>query len=188
GLIWVLVALAPGHFFLHAVTAALVLLLLTEPVRQKVEQQISQLFFRERHEFERTVLGLRRQLANVLSIDDLVRDVIAAFEGSRRLTHGAVYLLDADRKGYDLAGHVGPEPSRRIESAPARPFLDRLRRDEALVLENLERELEERRELHEDQEAETLAEIISTMEAMKAGVAVAMRGQDESYGLICIRD
>ncbi len=188
GLIWVLVALDPGHFFLHSVAAALVLLLVTEPVRQKVEQQISQLFFRERHEFERTAIDLRRQLANVLSIDDLVRDVITAFESSRRLTHGAIYLLDADRKGYDLMGHVGPEPSRRVESAPARPFLDRLRRDEALVLENLERELEERRELHEEQEAETLAEIIGTMEAMQASVAVALRGQDESYGLICIRD
>ncbi len=188
GGIWVLVALAPGLFFLHSVTAALVLLLLTEPVREKVERQISQLFFRERHEFERTITDLRRHLANVLSIEDLVRDIVAAFESSRRLTHGAIYLLDADRKGYDLAQHVGPEPARRIDSAPARPFLVRLRHDEALVLENLERELEERRELGEHREAETLADIIGVLDVMHASVVVAMRGKDESYGLICIRD
>ncbi|UJR80890.1 ATP-binding protein [Sandaracinus amylolyticus] len=188
GILWVLVALDPGHFFLHSVTAALVLMLLTEPVRSKIEQQISQLFFRERHDFERMVLDLRRQLANVLSQDDLVRSVVTAFESSRRLTHGSMYLLDADRQGYDLMGHVGGEPARRVELAPGRPFLDRMRRDEALVLENLERELEERRELGEDGEAETLAEIIGTMESMQASVAVALRGPDESYGLICIRD
>ncbi|AKF06495.1 ATP-binding protein [Sandaracinus amylolyticus] len=188
GILWVLVALDPGHFFLHSVTAALVLMLLTEPVRSKIEQQISQLFFRERHDFERMVLDLRRQLANVLSQDDLVRSVVTAFESSRRLTHGSIYLLDADRQGYDLMGHVGAEPARRVELAPGRPFLDRMRRDEALVLENLERELDERRELGEDGEAETLAEIIGTMESMQASVAVALRGPDESYGLICIRD
>ena len=188
GILWVLVAIAPGHFFLHSVSAALVLMLITEPVRQKIEQQISQLFFRERHDFERMVVDLRRQLANVLSMDDLVRSVVTAFEGSRRLTQGAIYFLDAERRGYDLMGHVGSEPARRIELAPGRPMLDRLRKDEALVLENLERELEERRELGEDREAETLGEIIGTMEEMRASVAVGMRGPDESYGLICIRD
>jgi signal transduction histidine kinase len=198
GIIWVLVALDPGHFFLHSVAAALVLLLVTEPVRQKVEQQISQLFFRERHEFETMISDVRRQLANVLSIDDLVRTIVTAFETSRRLTHGAIYLLDGEGAGYDLAAYVGATspgdgsraggPIRRIEAAPSRPFLDRLRRDDALVIENLERELEERRELGEDREAETLAEIISTMESMQASVVVAMRGPEESYGMLCLRD
>lgn len=198
GVLWVLVALDPGHFFLHSVAAALVLLLVTEPVRHRVEQRISQIFFRERRELERMVVDLRRQLANVLSIDELVRAVVTAFEGSGRLTHGAIYLLDSEGRGYDLAGHVPAHapaesapaagPARRIDVAPARPLLDRLRRDEALVVENLERELEERRELGEHREAETLAEIISTMEAMQASVAVAMRGRDDFYGLLCLRD
>ncbi len=194
GILWVLVALDPGHFYLHSVAAALVLLLLTEPVRHKVEQQIAQLFFRERRDFERMIGDLRRQLANVLSIDDLVRDCMTAFEGSRRLTHGAIYLLDAEGLGYQLAGHVAtrsPESTSaagRIELAPARPLLERLRREEALVIENLERELEERRELGEDLEAASLAEIISTMEQMHASIAVAMRGQDETYGILCVRD
>jgi signal transduction histidine kinase len=199
GIIWVLVELDPGHFFLHSVTAALVLLLVTEPVRQKVEQKIAQLFFRERHELETMIGDLRRQLANVLSIEDLVRTIVTAFESSRRLTHGAIYLLDGEGTGYDLAAYVGPGasgkqeghgrgPVPRVEAAPCRPLLDRLRRDEALVLENLERELEERRELGEDREAETIAEILSTMEAMQASVVVAMRGRDETYGMLCVRD
>lgn len=188
GVLWVLVAIDPGHFFLHSVTAAIVLLLLTEPVRQRVEQQISQFFFRERYDFERTIGDLRRQLANVLSIEDLVRSFVTAFEGSRRLTHGAIYLLDSEGKGYELDGHVGQAPARRIEVATARPFLDRLRRDDTLSFENLEREIEERRELGEDREAETLGEVLSTMESMRASVAVAMRGQDETYGILCVRD
>ena len=188
GILWVLVALDPGHFYLHSVVAAIVLLLVFDPVRAWVEQQISQIFFRERYEFERMSSDLRRQLANVLSIDDLVRCIVTAFEGSRRLTHGAVYLMDETRTGFELRGHVGPDPAQRIDLATSRPMLDRLRKDEVLVLESLEREAEERRELGEDRDAETIGEILAVMESLRASVIVALRGETESYGLMCIRD
>jgi two-component system, NtrC family, sensor histidine kinase HydH len=188
GIHWVLVQLVPGLFFLPSVVAAMVLLLITEPVRQKVEQQISQVFFRERHELETTIQSLRRQLANVLSVDDLVQRVVEALEASRRLTHASIYLLDAEGTSYELRGHAGAPPVRRIRAATARPFLDRLRRDGALVLEALERERDERRELGEHREAETLREIQSAMESMHASVAVALQGEHEAYGILCVRD
>ena len=189
GIFWVLVELAGGRFFLHSVVAALVVLLLFDPVRSKVEEKITQFFFKERYDLERAIVDLRRQLAHVLEIDDLTRLLMAGLERSRRVTHAAFYMVDEDARGYDLTASVGPEPVRRVEIAPARPLLDRLQREEAIVRETVERELDERREMGEEREAETLFEILQTLEAMQASVAVAVRGDEgQVYGLLVVRD
>ncbi|MDH5492420.1 MAG: ATP-binding protein, partial [Myxococcales bacterium] len=187
--LWVLVYLAGGRFFLHAVVSALVLLVLSDPIRTKVADRISQLFFRERYDFERTMLELRRRISHVLELDDLVHLLLEGLELSRRTTHASVFFLAPDRHGYELVGHLGPEPPRRLELVPARPLLERLGRDGALVVEHLERDLQERRELQEDREAETLHEIVQTMDALGAGVCVALQSdRGELYGLLCVRD
>ena len=71
GILWVLVLLDPGHFFLRSVVAACVLFLLFDPVRAKLEQRISQIFLRERYDLERVIGELRQRLAHTL----LIRDV-----------------------------------------------------------------------------------------------------------------
>lgn len=188
GILWVLVFLDPGHFFLHSVVAALVLFLVVDPVRSKLEQQISQIFFRERHDLERVVTELRTKLAHTLAMDEMTTLLITGLEGSRRITDAALYLVDEHGRGYDLAGHTGRQPVERVELAPARPLLDRVRRDEVVVAENVERKIEEVRELGEDGEAELLVEILQSMETMHAAVCVGLRGSDETYGLLCVRD
>ncbi|MGE0789630.1 MAG: ATP-binding protein [Sandaracinaceae bacterium] len=188
GILWVLVFLDPGHFFLHSVVAALVLFLLADPVRAKLEQTITQFFLRERHALERVVVELRKQLAHTLSMEDLNHVLISGLGASRRITDASIYLLDDGGSGFDLGGHVGMEPIKRVEAALSRPLFDRLRRDEVLVLDVLERDLDAARELGEDLEAELLTEIIASLSAMRAAVCIALRGADETYGLLCVRD
>ena len=188
GILWVLVFLDPGHFFLHSVVAALVLFLLVDPVRAYLERQISLVFFRERHDLERVVAELRTKLAHTLSTEEMIELLLTGLESSRRVTDASVYLVDEHGRGYDLSGHTGQKPVPRIELAAARPLVDRLRRDEALVLENLERELEEARELGEDLDAELLTETLAALDAMHASVVVALRGESETYGFLCVRD
>ena len=124
-------------------------MLLFDPVRTKVTTWISQFFFRERYEFETSVQALRREIAHALQLTDLTRLLMGGLERSRRVTHAALYLADADGRGYNLQGHVGPEPAARVEMAPARPLLDRLRREGTVTIEAAERELEEQRDLGE---------------------------------------
>ena len=188
GILWVLVNLDPGHYFLHSVVAALVLFLIFDPVRSKLEEKVSQLFFRERHDFERTIHELRTKLAHTLSIDEMADVLATGLESSRRCTHAALYLVDDGGLGYDLTRHLGPQPVLRVEVARARPLLDRVMRDEELVLENLERQLSEARELGEEMEAERIAEILQALEEMNASVCVALRGEDAIYGLLSVRD
>lgn len=189
GILWVLVYFAGGRFFLHSVVAALVLLLLFDPLRHRVETHISQFFFRERFHFEQALQQLRRHVTRVLEVPELARLLVDGLEESRRVTHASVYLVDEDGHGYDLLAHVGRTPPRRVELAPARPLIDRLSREGALVLETMEKELTEMRDRGEDREAETVYEIAQTMEALAASVCLAIQSeQGDLYGLLCVRD
>jgi two-component system sensor histidine kinase HydH len=188
GILWVLVWLDPGNFYLHSVAAALVLLITFEPVHSWVEQRISAVFLRERLDFERLAAGLRRKLAGATSLDEVVRAIVVSLGESRRVTHGAVYLLDRERAGYQLGGHVGERPIGRIDPAAARAFLERLGREGALVLENVEREREERAELGDDREAGALAEVLASMKELNTSLVAAVRGETEVYGFLCLRD
>lgn len=188
-LLWVLVRFAGGKYFLHAVVASLVVLVLFDPLRAKVSARLAQLLFRERYDLERAIVALRADVAHVLEVDDLVRVLVDGLERSRRVTHAALFLADRDQRSYKRMGHVGPAPVARLEAAPARPLLDRLTREEAVVLENVQRQLEEHREHGEDREAEMLYEISQSLEAMNASVCLAIRSESaDLYGLLVIRD
>ena len=188
---WMLVQFAEDSFFLHCVAAVLVVLLLFDPLRARVEEQISQIFFRQRHDLEKTVTEMRRELAHVLELDALARTLMEGLERSRRVTHASLYLVDEDRRGYNLSAHVGPQPVSRVEIVPARPLFDRIRREDELVLESLERELEEVRSSGDERDAEMLVEITHALNAMNASVCVPLRGEsqrDDVYGLLTVRD
>ncbi len=185
---WLLRTFSGGEFFMHAVAAALVVLLVYDPMRIKVEQKISQVLFRERYGLDQEILSLRRRLAHVLEIEHLPGLVLDELERSRRITHAALYLVDSDMRGYRLAGHLGPTPVLRLELAAARPLLDALREHRSLGLEALEREVEALRGSGKDREAETQHEVLQTLEAMHASVCVALASEREIYGFLCVRD
>lgn len=186
--LWLLMNLG-GRYFLHAVVASLVVLVLFDPMRTKVLEQIAQIFFRERFDLDRYIQLLRRRVAHVLEIGDLAEVLMDGLEQSRRVTHASLYLAEEGLRRYDLMGFVGPEPIGRLEVAPAGPLIDRLGTDGFLVLENLERLLEEQRVAGEDREAETLFEIRETMDAMHSSLCLAIQSQEgDLYGILSLRD
>jgi len=154
-----------------------------------VQEWISQVFFHERFELERTVLALRRSLAHIIEIDELAELLIDGLDKSPRFTQGGLYLLGPDARVFILKNHFGPKPAERVEMAPARPLIDRLSRTGAAVLENAERELEERRLLGDDREAETAHDIAVTMRALQSSLCLGLRGESgHLYGFLCVRD
>jgi signal transduction histidine kinase len=188
-LLWLMRLVSGEQLFLHAVVGTFVVLILFDPVRTQVQQWISQVFFHERFELERTILALRRSLAHILDIDELAESLMNGLDRSPRFTQGALYLLSPDARIFTLKSHFGPKPPERIEMAPARPLLDRLSRTGSAVLENAERELEERRLLGDDREAETAHDIAVTMRALQSSVCLGLRGESNHlYGFITVRD
>jgi two-component system sensor histidine kinase HydH len=188
GIFWALVLLAKNRFFVHSVAAALVVLLLFEPLRAKVEQRIAQLFFRERYSLEQTVVALRPTLTRVFDVRTMAHAVLEGLESSKRVTHAAIYLLDPTMIGYTLVAHIGPSPVPRIDAAAARPLFDRLLASPYVLREQVESELDETQEREEIREVETLSEVLQALQATHATVCMALKTEREVFGLLCIMD
>ena len=188
-ILWLMRLVSGGQLFLHVVVSAFLVLILFDPLRTRVQEWISRVFFHERFELERTILALRRSLAHIIEIDELAEVLIDGLDKSPRFTQGGLYLLGPDARVFILKNHFGPKAAGRVEMAPARPLIDRLSRTGAAVLENAERELEERRLLGDDREAETAHDIAVTMRALQASVCLGLRGESgHLYGFLSVRD
>lgn len=182
--------------YLNAVLAAIVFLVLFEPLQSEVERRIHQFLFRERYDIETAVTDLRKRLSHVLEISEMVETVLSGLERSRRVTTCAVYLRDQDGNGFDLAGSIGggvptgeaPPGSpllghlpRRLETLAARPLLDRLAHQSSVSLEELSRE---------GKEADApLLTAASSLGLLKSASLYAVRIEDDQLvGLMCIAD
>lgn len=174
-----------GAMYLNAVLAAIVFLVLFEPLEHEFETRINRFFFRERYDLESSVVELRRRLAHTLETEEMIEVVIAGLERSRRVTTCAVYLRDQDGNGFDLVGAVGAGPPNRLESLAMRPLLERL--GLSMSLEELAREAE-----GAPHAREMMAPVLTTAEALgplKSSVVLAVRGDSEELvGLLCVAD
>ncbi|MDH3486175.1 MAG: ATP-binding protein, partial [Myxococcales bacterium] len=188
-ILWLMRLVSGEQLFLHVVVSAFLVLILFDPVRARVQQWISRVFFHERFELEQTVLDLRRSLTHILDVDELGAALMKGLDASPRFTQGAFYLLDPDALTFVARHYFGPPPPERIDMAPARPLLDRLAATGTAVLENTERELEERRQRGDDREAETLHDVAVILRAVQASVCLGVRGEGgHLYGLLTVRD
>lgn len=182
-----------NNMYYNAVLAAIVFLVLFEPLHAEVEKRIHQFFFRERYDLETSVSDLRRRLSHVLQVEEMVETVIAGLDRSRRATGIAIYLRDQEGDGFDLVGSLGETPPKRIETLTARPLLDRLGTTVAsLSLEDLAREAKE----SESPEAGAPALVAgqSVLGPLGGSVVLAIRGEadagqtPELIGLLCVAD
>lgn len=93
--------------YLNAVLAAIAILVLFEPLRNKVEEQIHVVFFRQRHELETVIQTAEQKLVHILQLNEMGQTVIGALEDSRRATSAALYLLDADGRELSMRQSFG---------------------------------------------------------------------------------
>ena len=167
--------------YLNAVLAAIVFMVLFEPLQNEVEKRIHQFFFRERYDLETIVTELRRRLAHVLEIDEMVQTLLAGMETSHRVTSAAIYLGDQEGHGFDLAGSVGATPPKRIDALATRPLLERLLHVPSLSLEEMARD-------ERDQDGPILT-AASTLGSLRSSVVLAVRGDEEQLlGIVCVAD
>jgi two-component system sensor histidine kinase HydH len=183
GIFYLFVMVVGGFdtMYLNAVLAAIVFLVLFEPLQTEVETRIHQFFFRERYDLETSVAELRKRLAHVLEIDELIATLMQGLERSRRVTTAALYLRDQDGDGFDLAGSLGAAVPKRIEALGVRPLLDRLERHPAISLEELARE-------GNPADAAVLT-AGATLGTLRSAVTLTVRGDgDANVGLLFLAD
>src|SRR5262245_21166662 len=185
GIFYVFVVLFGGFetMYLGAILAAIVILVLFEPLRANVEVYINKAFFRERVDLERAVSRARAQLVHVLEVDQMLQVVLSGLEESRPATAAALYLRDPAGVAYDHGPSFGPSVPRRIDGAAARPLLERLTSASSVGLEDVAYRVAEARRAGLGHEAEAEARLLAAAEVLgplKGGVCLGIHGEDKS--------
>ncbi len=194
GIFYVFVVLFGGFetMYLGAILAAIVILVLFEPLRQKMELTIQTVFSSERVDLERAVARVRVRLVHVLEVAEMVRVVCEELEQSRRATGAALYLRDPLGVDFPLAKSFGPPPPLRLEAATARSLLDHLSQHGRVVLERVAVEADDSRRRGHTHKAEVDERLLGAAEALgphRLGVCLGIRSDDGSLlGLLALSD
>ncbi len=175
--------------YLNAVLAATVVLVVFDPLRARVEEQIQRLFFRERFDLEGALGEVRNKLVHTLVVSEMSQIVMTAIERSRRATAAGLYMLDHEGAGFDQIGAFGEGVPQRIEVATARVLLERLEVG-SVLLEDVEREVRDKSRRGDRYEAgEAMLSAAKVLGNLKSGVVVAVRDERrEIVGLVALAD
>ena len=178
-----------GLFFFNTLVASVVVIFVFEPLKDGIEAWIGRLLYRETFEFERLLSGLRDDLKSLIDPEQSIRVALARLEGSRRVTHGSVHLLDADARTFSARGDFGPPPTRRLDVVRERPFLEALRKERLLAAETLDREYRDLSPDHRSGPAGRHIEAVrSTLQALESGLSFALLAQGRLLGFLNLKD
>lgn len=178
-------------FVFNTIVAAFVMLILSDPLRAKIEEQVVAIFFRERFNFLQSARALRARTTGILDVPALSARILDGLNETRRITHASVYLLAEDRPGFRLLDSRGPQPALFLDAGSVRALLNRS--EKAQLLEAVERRTHElRQQLHESKrgrdEIKRLNDVKSAMQLMKAGITVPLVGNDRVIGFFNLWD
>src|SRR3954471_8968104 len=194
GIFYVFVVLFGGFetMYLGAILAAIVILVLFEPLRNKAENYTHKAFFRERVDLERAIGRARAELVHVLQVSELQSVVISALEGSRRATGAALYLPDPLGSDFALVSSFGPLAPSRIDVVTARPLIERLTASSSIVLEEVSFKFVETRRAGWTPEAEADERLLTAAEALgpfKQAVCLGVHGERQDLlGILLLVD
>jgi signal transduction histidine kinase len=169
------------NMYLNAVLGGIVMLVLFEPLRDKVSAYIHRAFFLERVDLERAVTRARREMARVLHVEEMMRGVVSALEDSRRVTSAVMYRRDPLGEDFELGAQVGVPAPQRIDSVAARPLLEQLGRSGSVNLEEVAKHASERRragDLPLAEEAERLLAAAQCLGPLANGLCLGVRAKD----------
>jgi two-component system, NtrC family, sensor histidine kinase HydH len=183
-----------GLFIFNTVVAAFVTIILLEPLRVKVDEQVVAIFFRERFELLRALGALRARMATVIDISEVTRMVLDAVHETGRVTHISVYMMAEDRPGYRLLDSRGPPPESFLDTAAARGLLlAAASGQKAVLLENVDTRLAALRLQAAEgkrfrDEIKRLQDTRAALLQMKSGISVPLVGNDRVIGFLNLWD
>ncbi len=197
GLLFLWVGDRRGFFLSNTLVASSLILILFEPVKSRLEETATRVFFREQLTFTR---GLRRLVPRLMTMIELPRAFSAVLDEvyeAKRATHAGVYLLDQGGLAFQLQEHRGPPPVRVLDgnTHPALvAFL--LKAQTPLLREALTRRLgrtDDNRALGPANDVVNgpvaqEAALLGGLDALTADLIVPLRVQGNVVGFLCLRD
>lgn len=122
--------------YLNAVLASIAIMVLFEPLRDKVEHRIHAVFYRESDELRKLVHQIQIRISHLLQMDDAAQTVMQEVHNCRRITSAALYLTDPDATRWSLRAGFGAAASPEVLLASAGPMIEQLHHG-SIVIDSL---------------------------------------------------
>lgn len=183
------------NMYLNAVLGGTIILVLFDPLRDKVNGYMHRMFFLDFHGLEQAVHGVRVELANVLDTEQMLPIVMEALDRSRRFTAAAVYLREPAGGELVLAHSFGAQGPHSIDGAALHALTHRLDTSPSVLLEELERDVSQARaqdtprQVDEVEEEERVLSAAELLGPFRRGVCVRVRASaGDLAGILVVVD
>lgn len=171
-----------GRLF-NSIVGVIILLTLYEPLKDRLESKIIELFFRER---TRLILVLEdlatRMQHGILDPSRMANIVVDTLHGARRATHAAVYLLEPSGGGFARHAFRGPKPALRVNANELPALWQSIQQNRVPLLSDqlAEEDASAEEPIHGD--------LIAAMRTVSADLLFPFVSGDEVLGFLALRD
>ena len=164
-------------FLFNTLVASSLILILFDPLKTYLEEMTTRVFFREHVDFSRAMRALARRIASIIEVPVAADVVLDSIYDARRATHVSLYLIDADRLAFQLAGFRGPRPIGSVDDKTHPAVFVRAQKSRNPILKE-----SVRRETSGDAEA-----LLDGLDALRADLVIPL-ASEQVVGLLCLKD
>ena len=186
-----------GFFLTNTLIASSLILILFEPLKVRLEETATRVFFREEVTFARSLRALVQRLQTTIELPQAIAAVLDDVHDSKRTTHASIYLLEQGGLGFVRQEHRGPAPASIVDGKTHPALVAHLLRAQTpLLREALARKLGEARNaqdgaIQDGVPAGPLAQetaLLRGLDALRADLVLPLRVQGNVIGFFCLRD
>jgi signal transduction histidine kinase len=172
-------------FVFNAFVASFALMLFFAPMRDRIQSAMELRFLAGKVALERGLRPLRERLKHILTLDELLQELLAAVEKAELFRSSAIYLRDDATLGFQLAGSVGLQPRARVSLLSEPVWVSTVEVVDVLQREELERRLDDAKSSPDRPRLEVLC---ATMRDLEAELVLPLRARSQVVGFWTLAD
>ena len=172
-------------FVFNAFVASFALFLFFAPMRDRIQGAMERRFLAGKVALERGLRPLRERLKHILTLDELLTEVLAAVENAELFRASAIYLRDDATLGFQLAGSIGLPTRTRVSLLSEPVWVSTVEVVDVLQREELERRLDDPQNAAERPRLDVLCE---TLRDLEAELVLPLRAKSQVVGFWTLAD
>jgi signal transduction histidine kinase len=172
-------------FVFNAFVASFALLLFFAPMRDRIQSAIQRRFVASKLALEKGLRPLRERLKHILTLDELLEELLAALEKADLFRASSIFLRDDATLGYQLAGSIGLPTRTRVSLLSEPVWVAALEEVAVLQRDELERWRDDPKNEDDRLRLEALCETLGDLDA---DLVLPLRAKAQVVGFWTLAD
>jgi len=172
-------------FVFNAFVASFALLLFFAPMRDRIQSAIERRFVAGKLALEKGLRPLRERLKHILTLDELLEELLGALEKADLFRASSIFLRDDATLGFQLAGSIGLPTRTRVSLLSEPVWVTALEETAVLQSEELERLRDDPKSAADRPRLDALCE---TLRDLDAELVLPLRAKSQLVGFWTLAD